>query len=140
MTLSDWPSGIPRLSVGPPSRHRHSTPVLRTAWLAGCRFEWAYHQPLALKVGLEQREIERVVAGPDTAGWSDLDASFLRVVDELFSNARVSQATWDVLKAHFTDAAIVEILAVVGQYQLVAFITNTLGVEPHEGLAELAGR
>lgn len=111
--------------------------VLRAAWLTQCRFEWAYHQPLSLRVGLLAAEVDRVTQGSCAAEWTDVDAALLRAVDELMTHARLSPDTWDVCRAHFNDAQIIEILAVVGQYQLVAYITNTLGIEPHGGLPEL---
>jgi AhpD family alkylhydroperoxidase len=114
--------------------------ILRTAWLTRCGFEWAYHQPLVERLGMSAEEIERITAGPDARGWSELDAALLRAVDELHASADISDATWAVLRAHYGEAELIEIPVVVGQYHLVAFFNNAMGVEVDPQLPALPQR
>jgi AhpD family alkylhydroperoxidase len=111
--------------------------ILRTAWLTRCRFAWAHHQPLAERLGMTAQEIQRVVEGPDARGWSELDAALLRAVDELHAEAEIGDATWAVLRAHYDDVELIELPVVVGQYHLVAFFNNTMGVEVDPRLPNL---
>jgi AhpD family alkylhydroperoxidase len=87
--------------------------ILRTAWLTRCRFEWAYHEPLCLRLGMTAEEIQRITLGPDASGWSELDAA--------------------------DDLELIEIPVVVGQYHLVAFFNNAVGVEVDPQLPGLPG-
>jgi AhpD family alkylhydroperoxidase len=119
-----------------PARDRELL-ILRTAWLTRCRFEWAYHEPLALRVGISQAEIRRVLAGPDAPGWDKHDATLVGAVDELVSAARLTDATWDALLPEYDDQQLIEIPAIVGQYQLVAYLTNTIRIQPHGHLPAL---
>jgi 4-carboxymuconolactone decarboxylase len=113
-----------------PARDRELL-ILRTAWLTRCRFEWAYHEPLALRVGITAAEIRRVADGPDAPGWDERDATLVGAVDELVSASRLADPTWDLLRARYDDQQLIEIPAIVGQYQLVAYLTNTIRIQPH---------
>jgi 4-carboxymuconolactone decarboxylase len=119
-----------------PARDRELL-VLRTAWVTRCRFEWAYHEPLALRVGIAADEIRRVLDGPDAPGWDERAAALVRAADELVSASRLADATWDLLRGWYDDRQLIEIPAIVGQYQLVAYLTNTLRIRPQDGLPAL---
>jgi hypothetical protein len=80
------------------------------------------------------------------AGWwccglarTGQNGALLRLVDEFRDNAAVGDATWDVLRAAYDDLQLIEIPVIVGQYQLVAYFTNTMGCEPDPELPRLAG-
>jgi alkylhydroperoxidase family enzyme len=119
-----------------PARDRELL-ILRTAWLTRARFEWAYHEPLALRVGITQGEIQRVLGGPEAAGWDKREATLLTAVDELVTTARLTDETWDALVAWYDDQQLIEIPAIVGQYQLVAYLTNAIRIQPHDHLPVL---
>ena len=104
--------------------------VLRVAWLTRCQFEWAYHEPLVRRLGMTDVEIRGIGDGANAACWSELDAALLRAVDELLDSAAIGDATWDVLRVAYDDLQLIEIPVIFGQYQLVAYFTNTMGCEP----------
>ena len=103
--------------------------ILRTAWRCKAHYEWSHHVPLALRVGVTAAEIARVVEGPDAPGWDPADAALLRAADELHADAVIGDATWAALAERYAPAQLVEIPMVVGQYHLVAFTLNSLGVQ-----------
>jgi alkylhydroperoxidase family enzyme len=103
--------------------------ILRTAWHCKAHYEWSYHVPLGLRMGITEAEVGAVVEGPDAAGWDPVDAALLRAADELHQDAVIGAATWATLAANFSPAQLVEIPMVVGQYHLVAFTLNSLGVQ-----------
>jgi 4-carboxymuconolactone decarboxylase len=111
--------------------------VLRIAWLTQCRFEWAYHEPLIRRIGMTPAEIWRVIDGPDAPGWDKKDATLLTVADELHATGRLSDPTWEALRGWYDDQELIEIPVIVGQYQLVAYITNTLRIVPDTRLPSL---
>jgi 4-carboxymuconolactone decarboxylase len=113
--------------------------VLRVAWLTRCRFEWASHEPLVRQMGMTDHEIAGIVEGPTASCWNELDAALLDAVDELMLDNTVADATWSVLRDSYDDLQLLEIPVVVGQYQLVAYFNNTIGVEPDPALPGLPG-
>ena len=111
--------------------------ILRAGYLCGAHYEWGQHVLIGRAAGLTDAEIARVAAGPDADGWSPEDASLLRAVDELHADSCIGDATWDQLAARLDEQQLIEVCMVVGQYHLVAFTLNSLGVEPEPGLPEM---
>lgn len=103
--------------------------VLRTALVCGCDYEWAHHTVLGLQAGLTEDEIERVRAGADAPGWSAHEATLLRAADELHARSVVTDVTWAALAEHYDERQLIELTLLVGQYHMVAFAANSLGVE-----------
>lgn len=106
--------------------------ILRTAWHCKAHYEWSYHVPLGLRSGLSKDEIGRVTEGPASSDWTATEAALIQAADELHHDAVISDATWKVLAAHYSPAQLVEIPMVVGQYHMVAFTLNSLGVQLDE--------
>jgi 4-carboxymuconolactone decarboxylase len=112
--------------------------ILRTGYLTRAHYEWGQHVEIGRAAGLTDGEIARVAAGPDDAAWSTEDATLLRAADELHADARISDATWAALAGRYDEQQLIEVCMTVGQYHLVAFTLNSLGVEPEsDDLPEL---
>jgi AhpD family alkylhydroperoxidase len=111
--------------------------VLRVAWLTQCRFQWAFHEPLARRIGMTREEIARVVEGPGAAGWEARESSLLRAADELHESSRISDGTWGELERWYDEGERIEIPVVVGGYTLVAQLTNALRIAPGDRLPSL---
>ncbi|HXQ44002.1 MAG TPA: carboxymuconolactone decarboxylase family protein [Acidimicrobiales bacterium] len=116
-----------------PERQRELL-ILRTAWNTGAEYEWGQHARIALTVGLDDAEISRVIDGPEAAGWTPVEAVLLRAADELHEEASISESTWSVLAGAYDEHQLIEVCMVVGQYHLVAFTLNSLGVEREPGV------
>ena len=119
-----------------PARERELL-ILRTGFLCRAAYEWGQHVPIGLEAGLTQDEIDRIPAGPEDPAWSEVDRALLRAADELHGTSRIGDATWAVLAERFDEAQLIEVCMVVGQYHLVAFTLNALGVEPEQPMAPL---
>ncbi len=119
-------------------RHRELL-VLRTAWHCRADYEWGQHVRFARAAGLSDEEIGRIPEGPEGPGWSSMDAALLRAADELHGDACIADATWDVLAAELDERQLIEVCMVVGQYHLVAFTLNSLGVQLEDDAAPFPG-
>lgn len=102
--------------------------ILRTGYNCRSGYEWTQHKRIGLDCGLTGQEIERIKAGPDAAGWSDLDRAMLRATDELTGAHHVSDATWTAL-APLGDKGRIDLVMTVGQYTQVSMILNSFGVQ-----------
>jgi alkylhydroperoxidase family enzyme len=111
--------------------------ILRTGWRCQAAYEWGHHVSLGRDAGLSDQEIERVKDGPDAPGWSPHDAALLRVADELHDGARVTDATWATLASTYDERQLIEIPMLVGHYQMVSYLINTLGIQGESGLPGL---
>ena len=109
--------------------------VLRVGWQCRSPYEWGQHVIIGRKSGVLDSELQRVTLGPDAEGWSAAEAAALRATDELINRHTLSDATWAELTSHFTTKQILDLLFLVGQYQLVASALNALRIERDDGLA-----
>ncbi|HEY9557603.1 MAG TPA: carboxymuconolactone decarboxylase family protein [Acidimicrobiales bacterium] len=114
--------------------------IMRTAWHCRAHYEWGQHVAIARDAGVSDDEIARIPAGPDAEGWSSEDAALLRAADELHADSRIGDATWAALAERYDEAQLIELCMVVGQYHLVAFTLNSLGVQAEPGLPEMPER
>ncbi len=108
--------------------------ILRTGWLCRSEYEWGQHLLIARALGLDEESIARTRVGPDAKGLSVQDALLLRAADELHQSARISDATWRALGAHFDTKQCMDLVFTVGQYHLVAMALNSFGVERDPGV------
>ncbi|MGD9995372.1 MAG: carboxymuconolactone decarboxylase family protein [Ilumatobacteraceae bacterium] len=109
--------------------------ILRVGVRCASRYEFAQHHLIAQRSDISVDEIERVKSGPD-AGWTRHDAALLRAVDELHDQSVVSDETWSVLAETYGPEQLLDLLATVGNYHLVAFVLNSCGVAIDDGVPD----
>jgi alkylhydroperoxidase family enzyme len=107
--------------------------ILRTGWRCGCAYEWAGHAWLGRAAGMDDADLARITEGPDADGWQPNERALLTAADELHEQARISDATWSALAAHYDDGELIEITMMCGYYHLIAYFLNSLGVALEEG-------
>jgi AhpD family alkylhydroperoxidase len=104
--------------------------ILRVATLARSDYELTQHRRLGRRAGLTAEEIERVTDGPDAPGWSHRERLLLTVVDELHRSRDLSDQTWAALRAELDERTRIELLMLVGHYQMLATTLHVLRVQP----------
>lgn len=127
------------MPYGTLSRKDSELCILRVGWNTRCRYEWGQHVAIGLREGLSAEEIARVAKGPDAAGWSEPQSTLIAACDDLLRERSISDATWARLSAHYRDKQLIEIGMLIGHYEMLAGVINSLGIalEP-EAEAELA--
>ena len=113
--------------------------ILRTGLNCGSPYEWGQHARIAVNGGMSREIVDRVAAGPDAEGWTERQAALLRAADELHADNVISGTTWAALAAELDERQLIEVCMLVGQYHLVAFMLNSVGVQPEPGLEPLPG-
>lgn len=111
--------------------------ILRISWLCRSEYELVQHLVLARNAGLTEAEIERVQTGPDADGWDGLDADLVRAVDELHHESRIQDPTWARLSAQLTVEQLMDLVFVVGCYDLLAKVFKTFGAQLEPGVEGL---
>jgi 4-carboxymuconolactone decarboxylase len=110
--------------------------ILRAAWLTGSEALWAQGAARAAGAGFSAAEIRRVAEGAGAQGWTDLEATLLRMTDELYRHALVRDATWQALAARFDLFGLMDAVETVNHFTTLALLYNSLGVQPDDGLSE----
>ena len=119
-----------------PARDRELL-ILRSARRCTSSYEWGQHVRLAKQAGISAEEIDRVAAGPDASGWDPFDRTLLTAVDELHDDACLTDATWATLASRYDERQMIELPMLVGQYHMLAFALNSLGVQREPGVPGL---
>jgi AhpD family alkylhydroperoxidase len=104
--------------------------ILRVAHLRGCAYELDHHQHLAARAGLGPTEVERVLVGPDAEGWSPRERSILVAVDELHRAQDLTDAAWEALCDHLDERDRIELVMLVGHYEMLATTITALRIQP----------
>jgi 4-carboxymuconolactone decarboxylase len=111
--------------------------ILRISWLRRSEYEFVQHIILGKRAGLGDIEIERLQQAPDAPGWNPRDAAVVRAVDELQADGRIGQTTWELLTAHFSALQIMDMVFLVGCYDMLGMAINTFNMQLEPGVAAL---
>jgi 4-carboxymuconolactone decarboxylase len=114
--------------------------VLRVAAVREAEYEWVQHVVLAGDAGLSGEDVDRIAEGPQADGWTPLDRALVAAVDELLDDARIADATWEVLAAELDDRQLMDLVFTVGAYDLLAMAFRTFGVPLDADLEEWRNR
>lgn len=102
--------------------------ILRVAWLTRCRYEWNQHVVIARQTGLTDAEILAVTEGPAAVRDARIEA-LLCACDEVIFDGMLSIATHRALMPWFDEKSRIELLFLIGQYQMLAGVIHGLGVQ-----------
>lgn len=108
--------------------------VLRVGWKCHSPYEWGQHVWVGRRAGVTDEDLARVAAGADAAGWSDAERAALHATDELIDQHTLTDPAWEALAACFTTQQVLDLVFLVGQYQLVSSALNACRVERDDGL------
>jgi alkylhydroperoxidase family enzyme len=115
--------------------------VLRLAWLLKAPYEWGEHVGISKRLaGFIDEEIEWVMVGSSAPCWNDRDRAIIRAVEELLDTAMISDETWNTLAKHLDERQLLELPILIGQYQGVAYLQNSIRATLNEGNPGLAAR
>ena len=103
--------------------------IIRVATRCGSEYELTQHRRLGRRAGLTADEVARIESGT-SEGWSASDALLLRAVDELHETRDLSDGTWAELSTVYDEATLVELVMLVGHYEMLATTLGTLRVQP----------
>jgi 4-carboxymuconolactone decarboxylase len=101
--------------------------ILRIGWRNQAPYEYEQHVRIGKAAGLSDDEINRIGKGP-SAGWNKNDAALIQAADDLFDNSVVSDETWNTLSERYSTQELMDVVFTVGQYNLVSWALNSLGV------------
>ena len=71
--------------------------------------------------------------------WTDEERALLRACDQLHTSCDLDDESWQALRTHFSEEAILEILMLAGFYRMVSYLTNALRLPPESYAARFPG-
>ena len=102
--------------------------ILRTTALCGSEYEWGVHAGwLGPAAGFTAAQLAATITG-DPAPFSEAERALLALCAALHDTASVPDALWARLAASYRADQLVELVVLVGQYHMISYVTNALGV------------
>ena len=107
--------------------------IMASHWKAAG--EWVDHAPIARGLGVDANALEALRKGePARFGSADEEATY-ELARELLDTRNVSDATYARAKAVLGERGILDVVAVLGYYGLIAMSMKTFALEP-EGVPD----
>ena len=112
--------------------------ILQVAQWEGGAYEWRQHVPIALGVGVTQRQIDCIEQGKySDAAFNYAERALLAFGREVIENVRVSACVFAGMHAHFSEQEIVESIMTIGFYMMMARLTEATetDLDPAAGMS-----
>lgn len=111
--------------------------ILCTARLWKAQYEWFAHAPMAEKAGVKPKTIQALRAGREPTSAPKDERAIYAFIRELYKTNRVSDRTYKRVHAFLGDAAMVELVGILGYYVMISMTLNVFRMMPPAD-AELA--
>jgi alkylhydroperoxidase family enzyme len=127
-------SGGGLLDRGPLTLREREIVIDRTCALNACEYEWGVHvTAFAQAAHLTDEQVRATVQGDaDAPCWSEAEKVLIATADALHHRSTLSKEEFAVLKAHYDDAKILEIILLCGFYHTVSYLANGLDLPLEE--------
>jgi len=104
--------------------HLRELAILTVARFWTAQFEWYAHRELAMQAGLAPAIADAIAAGVRPAKLDVEEAAVYDFASELLATKGVSDATFATVKTMFGQQAVVDLIATMGYYCIVAMALN----------------
>jgi 4-carboxymuconolactone decarboxylase len=106
--------------------------IIRVGVLSAAEYEVHQHEAISRQLGMSDELIAAIHAGPDDAQFDELQRAVMRFTDDVVTNVRASDETFDALAARLPVQELQELTLTIGFYMAVSRYLETFGVEVEE--------
>src|SRR5262249_31806000 len=106
--------------------------ILITAREWSSQYEWAAHYPLAMKGGLDPSIADDIAHGRRPQRMKDDETALYDLATELYRTKNVTDATYAAALKHFGERGIMDVIGIIGYYDLVSMTLITIRAEPRD--------
>jgi 4-carboxymuconolactone decarboxylase len=107
--------------------------ILTVAREMDSQFEWAAHEPEALKAGVRPEIIEVIKHRKHTESLSETDAAIIEFGRQIFRDHKVTSEAFARMKALFEPGKLVELVLLMGNYAGTAALLAAFDMQVPEG-------
>jgi 4-carboxymuconolactone decarboxylase len=130
--LAQQLGGYCRFKTGVPPRLSEFA-ILVTARLWRAQYEWFAHVPQAERAGVKAETIRDLHKGRVPKAAPKDERAIYDFIQELYKTRRISDKTFERVRALLGDAATVELVGILGYYALISMILNIFRMSPPPG-------
>lgn len=114
--------------------------ILRVGWNCRCRYEWGQHVDIGLRTALTAQDIVEVPHGADSSVFEPRIKTLMKACDEFHSDRMISSSTWAELETHYDTRRLLEVVMLIGHYEMLAGVLNSTGLPLDEKLEGVIAR
>ena len=103
--------------------------ILTVGRLTQCAYAYVHHQGIAQRVGVRPEQLDRLEAWEHDAAFTEQERAVIRYATEATQHVRVSDATFEALRRFLDAEQIVQLVLVVGHFNMVVRILMPLEIE-----------
>mgnify|MGYP001373351965 CR=1 FL=1 len=107
--------------------------ILTVAREMDSRFEWAAHEPEALKVGVAPDVVDAIKYRKSTQGLSELDAAIVEFGRQAVGQHKVTAEAFARVKALFKPSQLVDLVLLMGNYAGTAVLLAAFDMQVADG-------
>lgn len=107
--------------------------ILTVAREMDSRFEWAAHEPEALKEGVSQQVIDVIKYRKSTQGLDEAYAAIIEFGRQIFRDHKVTPEAFARIKKSFAPSKLVELVLLMGTYASTAALLCAFDMQVPEG-------
>lgn len=104
--------------------------ILTVATERQCEYEREHHRLLGRRAGLTEEEIEGILAGGEVTSLSPREQTLRESAQILVRTKDLDDEQWGALRRMTTEREAIELLLLVGHYDMLATTLMTLRLEP----------
>jgi 4-carboxymuconolactone decarboxylase len=110
--------------------------ILRIAQMTGADYEWAHHVPIARQVGISEEQIAGLKGWHTSPYFDERQRAALRYAESVTSLATVPDDVFREVRAHLSEAEVVEMTLVAGYWGMVARLLVVLKIDVEPSFAQ----
>jgi 4-carboxymuconolactone decarboxylase len=108
--------------------------IMCTAQHWKAQYEWAMHEPMAVKQGVKPQTIRDIQSGRAPKSAPRDEMAIYAFIKELYAKKRVSTGAYNRVKKLLGDAGVVELVGILGYYAMVSMTLNTFKAPLPQGM------
>lgn len=102
--------------------------ILRVGWNCRCRYEWGQHVDIGLRTALSAQDISQIPLGAESSNFEPRIRALMKACDEFHSDRMISAETWLQLEGHYSTRLLLEVVMLIGHYEMLAGVLNSTGL------------
>ena len=118
------------MPFGSLERRESELVILTVATARGCEYEREHHRLLGKRAGLTGAEIEGILADTVVETFTPRETVLRESAQALVASKDLDDAQWERLRSVTTEREAIELLLLVGHYDMLATTLMTLRLEP----------
>ncbi|OBG25058.1 carboxymuconolactone decarboxylase family protein [Mycobacterium sp. 852002-51057_SCH5723018] len=111
--------------------------IMRIGWVTACDYEWTQHWRVASRLGVSDDDLVAVRDWRGHEGFGPVERAVLAATDDVLRDGAVSAESWAACERelHGDTMVLIELVAAIGAWRMVASILQSLGVPLEEGVS-----